>query len=112
MKALKREELREEWAERVWPTLEFWMVRSRLSRRDFDVDALEEIVSKVQCIPTFKAYLKAIRRDSQKQAQKRSPHAAAFFRAPPSRHAQANTLHLRYLFARWQRETLSRTEPE
>ncbi|SPB14787.1 hypothetical protein NOV72_02019 [Caballeronia novacaledonica] len=51
MKSSKRE-LREEWAERVWPTLEFWMVRSRLSRRDFDVDALEEIVSKVRCIPT------------------------------------------------------------
>ncbi|WMY11086.1 hypothetical protein [Paraburkholderia phenoliruptrix] len=111
MKASKRE-LREEWAERVWPTLEFWMVRSRLSRRDFDVDALEEIVSKVRCIPTFKAYLKAMRRDSQKQVQTRYPHTAELFRAPLSMQVQANTRHFRRLLAQWQREAFHRTEPE
>jgi hypothetical protein len=112
VKASKRE-LREEWAEKFWRTLEFWMLRSRLSRRDFNVDALEEVVSKVRSIPTFEAYLlKAMRRDSQKQAQKRYPHAPALFRAPPSTRVQAHTLHLRRLLTQWQREALPRTEPE
>ncbi|CAL8477055.1 conserved protein of unknown function (plasmid) [Caballeronia sp. S22] len=72
MKASKRE-LREEWAERIWPTLEFWMLRSRISRRDFDVDALAEIVSKVRCMPACKGYLKALRRSSRDQPKSATP---------------------------------------
>ena len=111
MKASKRE-LREEWAGTIWPTLEFWMLRSRVSRRDFDVDMLKDVVSNVRRIPTFKAYLKAMRRDIQKPAQKRYPQAAALFRASLATRVPNHTLHLRRLLMQWQREPFSRTEPE
>jgi hypothetical protein len=111
MKTSKRE-LREEWAGTVWPTLEFWMLRSRASRRDFDIDMLEDAVSNIRRIPTFKAYLKATRRDFQKSAQKRYPHAAPLFRAIPSPRVQAHALHLRRMLAQWQREAFHRSEPE
>lgn len=54
MKASKRA-LREGRAERVWLTLELWMVRSRLSPRNFDVEALEEVVSKVRAFRPSKS---------------------------------------------------------
>ncbi len=111
MKASKRE-LREEWAGTVWPTLEFWMLRSRASRRDFDMDMLEDVVLNVRRIPTFKVYLKASRRDFKKSVRKRYPHAAVLFRASMATRVQAQTLHLRRLLMQWQREPLSRTEPE
>jgi hypothetical protein len=98
MKASKRE-LREEWAETIWPTLEFWMLRSRASRREFDVDMLEDVVSSVRRIPTFKAYLKATRRDFQKPAKKRYPHAAEIFRASMATRVPTHALHLRRLSA-------------
>jgi hypothetical protein len=89
MKASKRE-LREEWAGTIWPTLEFWMLRSRASRREFDVDMLEDVVSNVRRIPTLKAYLKATRRDFQKPAKKR---AAALLRASLATRVPTHTLH-------------------
>jgi hypothetical protein len=111
MKASKRE-LREEWAERVWLTLEFWMLRARVSRRDFDVDTLEEVVSQLRNIPTFKAYRKAVTRRPQRHGQRTYVYAATSFPAPLSARVQAHTLHLRRLLAQWRRESLSRTEPE
>jgi len=111
MKNSKRE-LREEWAGTVWPALEFWMLRSRVSRRDFDVDMLEDVVSNLRRIPTFKGYLKATRRDAQKPAQKRYPQAAALFRATLATRVPTHMLHLRRLLMQWQREPFSRTEPE
>jgi len=109
---LKKRELREEWAERVWLTLEIWMLRARISRRDFDVNMLEDVVSNVRRIPTFKAYLKATRRDFQKSAKKRYPHAAEIFRASMATRVPTHALHLRRLSAQWQRTPLSRTEQE
>jgi hypothetical protein len=105
MKASKRAP-REEWAEKASFTSEFWMLRSRLSRRDFDVDTLERVVSTVRRTSTFKAYLKAAGRESQRPEQKPYTHAAALFCMPPSRRALVHTLHLRRLLAQWQRETL------
>jgi hypothetical protein len=111
MKASKREP-RDEWAEKAWFTSEFWMLRSRLSRRDFDVDTLERVISTVRCTPTFKAYLKAAGRESQRREQKPYTHAAALFCAPPSRRALIHTLDLRRRLAQRQRETLTYTERE
>lgn len=86
MKASKRAP-REEWAEKAWFVSEFWMLRSRLSRRDFDVDTLKKVVSTVRRTPTFKAYLKAAKRESQRREQKPYTHAAALLCVPPSRRA-------------------------
>ncbi|REG51055.1 hypothetical protein B0G80_7539 [Paraburkholderia sp. BL6669N2] len=111
MKVSKRE-LPEAWAEKIWLTLDFWMLRSHVSRRDFDVDALEEVVSMVRSIPTFKAYCKAVRRDTQRHGKRTYPHAVPLFRVPPAGQILAHTFDLRRLLAQWQREALPRTEPE
>jgi hypothetical protein len=88
------------------------MNRSRLSQRDFDVDTLEKVVSKIRSIPTFKAYRKAMRRDSQRRDPIPNPHAVASFYVPPSRHFLAHSLYFRRLLSQWQRETPPHTEPE
>jgi hypothetical protein len=106
---LKKRELREEWAGTVWRALEFWMLRSRVSRRDFNVDMLEDVVSNLRRILTFNAYLKATRRDAQKSAKKR---AAALLRASLATRVPTHTLHHRGLLMQWQRTPLSRTEQE
>lgn len=111
MKASKRH-LRDQWAQKVWFTLEFWMLRSRLSRRDLDIDALEEVVLKVRSIPTFKTFLKAAKRESRKKKQ--TPHldAAASLYAPSSEQLLVRSLYLRHVSSQWKRETPPHTEPE
>jgi hypothetical protein len=111
MKASKRE-LREEWAGKVWLTLELWMRMSHVSRRDFDVDTLEEVVSQVRRIPTFKAYRKAVTRRPERSKQRPDLKTVALFRAPLATRVPTRTLYLRRLLAQWQREPLACTEPE
>src|SRR3954464_1536521 len=100
-----KSELREEWAEKVWLPLEFWMRMSRVSPRDFDVDRLKEVVSKLRRIPTFEAYREAAARHSQPPKLNPYPDVVALFRAPSSGEVLDHPFEFRRLLAQWQRET-------
>jgi hypothetical protein len=84
MKVAKRE-LREEWAEKIWLTLEFWMLKSASGDAISTPTRWEGPFRTVARSPTFNAYRKVVTCRSQRTTQRPDPHAMSLFRVPPSR---------------------------